>query len=96
MADIVNLETRHRMMSGMRRKDTKPELQVRRLLFARGFDILYMRKLCLANRIWCSQSTELLFLYTVASGAGTSHLFKWPSTRSEFWRQKINGNSGRD
>lgn len=24
------------------------------------------------------------------------HLFKWPKTRSEFWRQKINSNVARD
>jgi DNA mismatch endonuclease, patch repair protein len=36
MADIVNAATRSRMMAGIRGKNTKPELLVRRYLHARG------------------------------------------------------------
>lgn len=37
MVDVVDKETRSRMMSGIRGKDTKPEMQVRRFLHAAGF-----------------------------------------------------------
>lgn len=37
MADIVDQQTRSRMMSGIRGKNTKPELALRRALHARGF-----------------------------------------------------------
>ena len=37
MIDIVSEATRSRMMSGIRSKNTKPELAVRRYLHARGF-----------------------------------------------------------
>ncbi len=37
MTDIVDKKTRSRMMAGIRGKDTKPELLVRRFLHARGF-----------------------------------------------------------
>lgn len=37
MADIVDRGTRSRMMSGIRGKNTKPELRVRRFLHARGY-----------------------------------------------------------
>ena len=37
MADIVDQQTRSRMMSGIRGKNTKPELALRRTLHARGF-----------------------------------------------------------
>ncbi|MCV2367678.1 very short patch repair endonuclease [Roseateles oligotrophus] len=37
MADIVDKETRSRMMAGIRACDTKPELLVRRYLWAAGF-----------------------------------------------------------
>jgi len=37
MADIVDRKTRSRMMAGIRGKDTKPELVLRRALHARGF-----------------------------------------------------------
>jgi DNA mismatch endonuclease (patch repair protein) len=37
MADIVAPKIRSRMMSGIRGKNTKPEITVRRALFAAGF-----------------------------------------------------------
>ena len=37
MPDVVDRQTRSRMMSGIRGKDTKPEMIVRRYLHARGF-----------------------------------------------------------
>ena len=37
MTDIVDQETRSRMMSGIRGKNTKPELALRRALHTRGF-----------------------------------------------------------
>lgn len=37
MADIVDKQTRSRMMSGIRGKDTQPEMKVRRFLHAKGF-----------------------------------------------------------
>ena len=40
MTDVVDKETRSRMMSGIRGKDTKPEMLVRRALHARGFRYL--------------------------------------------------------
>lgn len=37
MVDVVDSSTRSRMMAGIRGKDTKPELQVRRYLHSQGF-----------------------------------------------------------
>ncbi len=37
MTDIVDQQTRSRMMAAIRGKDTKPELALRRALHARGF-----------------------------------------------------------
>lgn len=37
MVDVVDKATRSRMMSGIRGRDTKPEMQVRRFLHAAGF-----------------------------------------------------------
>ena len=37
MTDVVSPEKRSRMMAGIRAKDTKPEMIVRRALHARGF-----------------------------------------------------------
>ena len=37
MTDVVDPATRSRMMSGIRGKDTRPEVLVRKALHARGF-----------------------------------------------------------
>ena len=37
MTDIVDQQTRSRMMAGIKGKDTEPELVLRRALHARGF-----------------------------------------------------------
>jgi len=37
MTDIVDRQTRSRMMAGIKGKNTKPELALRRALHARGF-----------------------------------------------------------
>ena len=37
MADVLNREQRHRCMSAIKGRDTKPELLVRKFLFSRGF-----------------------------------------------------------
>lgn len=37
MADRLTKEQRHKNMSAIRGKNTKPELQVRKFLFSRGF-----------------------------------------------------------
>ncbi len=44
MADIVTPEVRSRMMRGIRGKDTKPEVLLRKLLFASGFRFRLHRK----------------------------------------------------
>ncbi|MDH1056139.1 very short patch repair endonuclease, partial [Pseudomonas alcaligenes] len=44
MTDVVNTLIRSRMMSGIRGKDTKPEMLVRRVLFKAGYRFRLHRK----------------------------------------------------
>ena len=37
MTDIVNKETRSRMMSGIKNKNTKPELLIRKAIHKKGY-----------------------------------------------------------
>ena len=37
MTDVLTIEQRHRCMSAIKGKNTKPELLVRKFLFSRGF-----------------------------------------------------------
>ena len=98
MADIVDKETRSRMMSGIRGKDTKPEVMIRKLLHSRGFRFRLHRK-DLPGR-----PDIVLPRYRVAifvqgcfwHGHENCHLFRLPSSRTEFWNEKIGGNKSRD
>ena len=59
MADRLTKEQRHKNMSAIRGKNTKPELQVRKFLFSRGFRYRLNHLVCLGILIWYCRNTEL-------------------------------------
>lgn len=97
MADIVPPEVRSRMMSGIRGKDTKPEMIVRRGLHRMGFRFrLHDRKLPGAPDLVFPKYNAVIFVHGCFWHGHDCHLFKWPSTRREFWEEKIRRNRERD
>lgn len=85
------------MMSGIRGKNTKPELLIRKALHARGFRYrLHAQgvpgKPDLVLRKW----RAVIFVHGCFWHGHDCHLFKMPSTRTEFWREKIRRNRERD
>lgn len=97
MADIVDSGTRSRWMSGIRGKDTKPEMLVRSMLHRAGYrfrihvsnlpgrpDIVFKARKCailIHGCFWHLHGCQ----YT-----------KLPSSRAEFWSQKLQANRFRD
>ena len=84
-------------MSGIRGKDTKPELMIRKALHARGYryrlhcpDLPGKPDLCLAK-----YRAVILVHGCFWHGHGCN-LFKWPSTRPDFWKAKIGRNKQLD
>jgi DNA mismatch endonuclease (patch repair protein) len=98
MTDIVDKVTRSRMMSGIRGKDTKLEILIRKGLHARGFRYrLYTTKLPGKPDIMLPKYKALILINGCFWHAHHDcHLFKWPSTRKEFWEAKILSNAKRD
>lgn len=97
MADIVSEKVRSRMMSGIRGTNTKPELMVRRELFARGYRYrIHYKKLPGKPDIVFPKYSAVILVHGCFWHKHNCHLFKWPSTRAEFWRDKINRNIERD
>jgi DNA mismatch endonuclease (patch repair protein) len=97
MADVVDQATRSRMMSGIRGKNTKPEWMVRRSLHSRGFRYrLHARDLPGKPDLVLPKYKAAIFIHGCFWHGHDCHLFKWPSTREEFWRLKIEGNVARD
>lgn len=97
MADIVTPETRSRMMSGIRGKNTRPELMLRRALHALGFRYrLHDRALPGRPDMVFPRRHAVLFAHGCFWHGHDCHLYRLPATRPEFWRAKIAGNQQRD
>ncbi len=78
------------MMAGIRGKNTKPELLIRKALHARGFRYRIHCKNLPANPDMCfPKHRAVIFVHGCFWHGHDCHLFKWPKTRSEFWSAKI-------
>jgi len=96
LADVVDPATRSRMMSGIRGKNTKPELLIRKALHARGFRYRLHCDLPGKPDICLPKHRAVIFVHGCFWHGHACHLFKWPSTRPEFWRAKIERNRAVD
>jgi len=96
LADVVDPATRSRMMSGIRGKNTKPELMIRKALHARGFRYRLHCKLPGKPDLCLPKYRAVIFVHGCFWHGHDCHLFKWPSTRPEFWREKIARNKAVD
>lgn len=90
MADIVPADVRSRMMAGIRGTNTKPELLLRKGLHALGFRFrLHEKALPGKPDIVLPRYRAVIFAHGCFWHGHDCHLFKWPSTRPEFWQTKI-------
>lgn len=96
MADIVTPEVRSRMMSGIRGKNTKPEMILRKGLHANGFRYRLHPGLPGRPDMVFPRLNAVVFVHGCFWHGHDCHLFKWPKSRRAFWRTKINGNIIRD
>lgn len=95
--DVVDRKTRSRMMSGIRNKDTRPELLIRRGLHQAGFRYrLHGAQLPGRPDLVFPSLNAVIFINGCFWHGHRCHLFKWPSTRRHWWRDKINGTRKRD
>jgi DNA mismatch endonuclease, patch repair protein len=93
VTDVVDIKTRSRMMSGIKGKDTKPELVIRKELFKKGFRFkLHDKFLPGKPDLVLPKYNAVIFIHGCFWHRHNCHLFKWPSTRPEFWKTKINKN----
>ncbi|MGE0256842.1 MAG: very short patch repair endonuclease [Alphaproteobacteria bacterium] len=98
MADIVDKQTRSRMMAGIRGKDTNPEMALRRALHARGFRFrVHATNIAGRPDLALPKYNAVVFVHGcfwhrhAACRYATS-----PSTRPEFWQSKFGANIARD
>lgn len=98
MADIVNKETRSRMMSGIRSKDTRPELLLRHALHARGFRYrLHPKTVSGRPDLILPKHGAAVFVHGCFWHRHEGCRFaSTPATRPEFWAAKFAANIRRD
>lgn len=98
MADIVDPETRSRMMSGIRGKNTRPELALRRALHARGFRYrLHDKRLPGKPDLILPRFRAAIYVHGCFwhRHEGCKYATS-PATRPEFWQAKFRENVERD
>jgi DNA mismatch endonuclease, patch repair protein len=97
MTDIVDSATRSRMMSGIRSKNTKPELLIRKRLHAMGFRYrIHDSKVFGKPDIVLSRYKAVILINGCFWHGHNCPLFKLPATQPEFWKEKISRNRERD
>ncbi len=97
MSDVHSPATRSRNMSAIRGKDTKPEMLIRRALHARGFRFrLHNRALPGSPDLVLPKYRAAIFVHGCFWHRHNCPMFHWPSSREEFWREKLNANYERD
>jgi DNA mismatch endonuclease (patch repair protein) len=97
MTDIVDKKTRSRMMKGIRSTDTKPEMQVRRALHAKGFRYkLHEKGLPGRPDLYFPKYKAIIQINGCFWHKHDCKYFKWPSSRPDFWRSKLEANAVRD
>ena len=98
MADVHTKEVRSYNMSQIRSKNTKPELVVRKYLFAKGFRYkLYQKDLPGKPDIVLPKYRTVIFVHGCFwHGHEGCKYFVVPKTRTVWWLNKINGNKAND
>ncbi|MFN3716863.1 MAG: very short patch repair endonuclease [Thiobacillus sp.] len=97
MADVVDAATRSRMMSGIRGRNTKPEILVRSLLHREGFRFrLHARDLPGRPDIVLPRYRAVIFVHGCFWHGHDCPLYRLPGTRPDFWQDKIDRNRASD
>jgi DNA mismatch endonuclease (patch repair protein) len=85
------------MMSGIKGKNTKPEVSIRRALHARGFRYrIHVNNLPGKPDLVLPKYKAVVFVHGCFWHGHTCRYFKIPQTRSDFWLEKIGKNRARD
>jgi len=98
MVDVVDEETRSRMMAGIRGKNTKPELLVRRYLHGRGLRFrLHVTNLPGKPDMVFPKHRTVVFIHGCFWHRHQDCKYATtPATRGDFWANKFRENVNRD
>jgi DNA mismatch endonuclease (patch repair protein) len=95
--DVVDAATRSRMMAGIRAKNTRPELSIRKALHKRGFRYrLHSPGVPGKPDIVFPAYKAAVFVHGCFWHGHDCRFFRLPGTRPDFWSAKIERNRARD
>ena len=96
--DIVSAKKRSEMMSGIKGRDTRPEMLVRSFLHAKGFRFrLHLRNLPGSPDLVLPKYHSCIFVHGCFWHRHQGCRYATtPATRADFWEQKLEGNVTRD
>lgn len=98
MADIVSPERRSKNMAAIRSKDTKPEIYLRKLLFAKGYRYRIAEKSIPGHPdIFLRKYNTAIFVHGCFwhRHQGCKYAYT-PKSHVEFWQKKFDDNNRRD
>lgn len=98
MVDVLTVEQRHRCMSQIHSKGTKPEMKVRKWLWAHGYRYrLNVKSVPGKPDIVLRKYRTAIFVNGCFwHGHEGCEKFRLPQTNAVFWKNKINRNQERD
>jgi DNA mismatch endonuclease (patch repair protein) len=80
-------------MAAVKGRDTRPELLIRKALHAAGLRYrLHVKQLPGKPDLVFPRYRAVVFVHGCFWHRHDCHLFRWPGTRQEFWREKIGRN----
>ena len=95
MSDKFSKETRSRIMSSIRGKNTKPELKIRRAVWALGKRYRIHNKTIFGTPDMSNKSKKVAVFIDGCFWHGCSRCYVEPKSNTEFWRNKIARNTKR-
>ncbi len=85
------------MMASIRGKDTKPEIIIRKALHKQGLRYkLHDKTLPGRPDLVFPKYKAVIQIHGCFWHLHDCHIFKWPSSKPEFWKRKISSNKDRD
>lgn len=97
MADIVSSSKRSQMMAGIRSKDTKPEVAVRKFLHRKGLRFRLHAKLPGRPDLTFPKYKAVVFVHGCFWHRHEGCRFTTtPSSNADFWQKKFSANISRD
>jgi len=95
--DVVPVEKRSEMMGGIRSKNTKPELIVRKMLHSAGYRYrLHSKAVPGTPDIVLKKYNAVIFINGCFWHFHECAIGNLPKSNTEFWEKKLNNNRARD